>query len=143
MKCQLCGKKEAEYIQKFDNDGIETTIAYCYKCVKEITNFHTTYINKKLLNLYSTNIFYRNSFSIKEENIELKSIKSRVFIELPVQVKRFLFVEDENSKLRDAQTIIKRGLKFWENEYEKAKKEFDEKKMKVIEDIINRIKKLM
>ncbi|MBM7558970.1 hypothetical protein [Marinitoga litoralis] len=143
MKCQLCGKNEAEYIQRFDNDGIETNIAYCHKCIKEITNHHTVYINEKLLNLYSTKIFYRNNFPIKDENIELKSIRSRVFIELPVQVKRFLFIEDENSKLRDAQTIIRRGLNFWEKEYEKAKKEFNEEKMKVIEDIIKRIKKLM
>ncbi|WGS65284.1 hypothetical protein [Marinitoga aeolica] len=143
MKCNLCHKNDAEIIQSFDYDGIEKKIGYCHKCIKDIVKFHISPVNNKILKIYNTNVFFKNNFPFKKDNIELKNIRGRILIELPVSIKRMLFVEDDNSTLRDAQAIIKRGLDYWQNEYEKAKEEYNTEKMKAIEDIIKKIKKLL
>ncbi|GAB6188414.1 hypothetical protein JCM30566_01530 [Marinitoga arctica] len=143
MKCDLCKKNNAEIIQIFDYDGIEKQVGYCYNCMKNIEKFHISPINKKILKVYNTKVFFKNNFSFKKENIELKNIKGRILIELPISIKRMLFIDDDNSALRDTQAIIKRGLDYWQNEYKKALEEFDKEKIKAIEKIINEIKKLL
>ncbi|SHE49343.1 hypothetical protein SAMN02745164_00548 [Marinitoga hydrogenitolerans DSM 16785] len=143
MKCLLCKKNEANIIQKFYYDGIETKIGYCHDCLKELKKFHLGKINKHTISLFSTKLFFKNTYHFNKKNIDLKNIKSKILIEHPIYVKKLLFTDDENSKIRDAQTIIKRGLDFWTNEYEMAKNEFDEKRMKAIEKIIKKIKNLL
>ncbi|KLO20886.1 hypothetical protein [Marinitoga sp. 1155] len=143
MKCHLCQKNNAEIIQKFDYDGIETKIGYCQSCLNEMAKFHTIPVNKNKLSLFSTNVFFKNKFPVKKDLIEIKNVKSRVIIELPISIKNLLFSDDDNSKLRNTQALIKRGFEFWKNEYEIAKKEMNEERMKLIEDILNKIKKLL
>ncbi|WP_129409327.1 hypothetical protein [Marinitoga lauensis] len=143
MKCQLCKKNDAIIVQKFYYDGILTKIGYCQKCLKEISRFHISPVKKGNLQFFGTNIFFKNKFDLNKKNIDFKNIKSKIFIEQPLFIKRILFVEDKNSKIRDSQTLIKRGLDFWTNEYEKAKEEYNTEKMKAIEDIIEKIKKLL
>lgn len=143
MICQLCKKNEADIVQKFDYDGIQENIAYCNNCIKEIVKFHILPLNTKSLKIYNTKTFFKNIYNTKSENIEFKNIKSKVLIEQPVFIKKILFKSDDNSKVRDTQFIIKRGLNFWKNEYEKAKNDKDLERMKAIENIINNIKKLL
>ncbi|OQY10021.1 MAG: hypothetical protein B6I29_02350 [Marinitoga sp. 4572_148] len=143
MKCNLCQKNDAVIVQSFDYDGIEKKIGYCHKCMKDIVKYHISPVNTKILKIYNTNVFFRNIFTFKKENIELKNIRGRVLIELPISIKKMLFVDDDNSALRDTQAIIKRGLDYWQNEYRKALEEFDEEKLKAIENIIKKLKKLL
>ncbi|AEX86159.1 hypothetical protein Marpi_1778 [Marinitoga piezophila KA3] len=143
MKCQLCKTNEAEIVQKFDYDGIMTEIGYCQKCMKEIMKFHLSPVNETTIKFFTTKLFFKNHSKFMESSVEISGVKTWVLSEGPIHSKRLIFKEDENSKIRDTQTVIERTLYYLSKEYEAARKNNDIDKMEAIEKIIKKLKRML
>ncbi len=140
MKCQKCGK-DAEFVYRFDSDGLPKTVAYCRKCLKSVLK------EGNEISLAGLRMLVAHATIVQEASItrrlEIGGNYTDVFIRMPVAVLRILFKKDRETDRRVTKEIYERHMYLLKRRLDKAVESEDYKKASEIKEEIQKIQHMM
>ena len=140
MKCQKCGK-DAEFVYRFDSDGLPKTVAYCRKCLKSVLK------EGNEISLAGLRMLVAHATIVQEASItrrlEIGGNYTDVFIRMPVAVLRILFKKDREMDRRVTKEIYERHMYLLKRRLDKAVESEDYKKASEIKEEIQKIQHMM
>ncbi len=140
MRCQRCGG-EADFVQRFDCDGVEKAISYCKKCLRDVLRTGARIYKPGLILMAKHSELVQDT--ILSYSPKLYGNHLNVFIAMPVAVQTMLFERDNESEGRSMKEIYKRELVVLKDRLKRAIAKEDYHMASVIKRRIQRLEEIL